>query len=417
VAIVMEASARNEDVAAMFNHENYTATTGKAPPTFTYVPIDGGGVYGGLNDGGTDEAELDVQMVLGGAPGASVSQFSIPNLSDQHILDAYTAIIESNNIDIVTNSFGECELFYAPAYNNGYDFTSGLALYDEFFAFGNLEGITWLASSGDEGGPGCPSTDIVPHFVANFPGSSHFIKGVSTPAVDPNVTSVGGGNLITTFTPPAGSSLNSAYVGEQGFGDPEIPYDEFGIGVNITGGYWGAGGGVSQIFAKPPYQGLVNTGSATFRTEPDIGMLVGGCPGGIAKLPCGPDRSAVVVTIGAPAGSTGVGHRFGFIGTSVSSPELAGALALLVQAAGGRLGNINPALYELSALQIAAGGPSAPAAQQYYHMNIPGFDGAYTSTSAGGYNYIYGNGSPDVRKLFGLTGFAAAGVPRSPSNP
>ncbi|HEX4183564.1 MAG TPA: protease pro-enzyme activation domain-containing protein [Caulobacteraceae bacterium] len=407
VAIVMESNAQNSDVAAMFNHENFTATTGKAPPTYTYVPIDGGGVYGGVNDGGTDEAELDVQMVLGGAPGASVSLLGLPDLSDQHILDAYTLVIESGAFDIVTNSFGECELFYTPAYNNGYDFTSTLALYDEFFELGNLEGVTWFVSSGDEGGPGCPSNNIIPYFIGLTGGPTpHFIKGVSTPAVDPNVTAVGGGNLITSFK---SGSLQSTYVSEQGFGDPEIPYDEFGIGEDITGGYWGAGGGISQIFAKPSYQSLVNSGSTTFRTLPDIGMLVGGCPGGISKLPCGPDRAYVIVTIG--------GARYGFIGTSVSSPELAGATALLVQFAGGRLGNINPGLYTLSAIQIAAGGASAPAADQFYHQNIPGFDGAYTVTSNTGYNFIYGNGSPDIRHLFGMTGLPAAGNPQTASNP
>jgi hypothetical protein len=34
-------------------------------------------------------------------------------------------------------------------------------------------------------------------------------------------------------------------------------------------------------------------------------------------------------------------------------------------------------------------------------MNIPGYDGYYTVASGQGYNYIYGNGSPDVRNLFG----------------
>ena len=282
-----------------------------------------------------------------------------------------------------------------------------------------MEGTTWLVSSGDEGGPGCPSVNIVPHFVASFSGPPvTFVKGVSSPSDSPSATSVGGGNLVTT-TPAFTGDLNSAYISEHGFGDPEVPYDEFGIGVNISGGYWGAGGGLSVLFGKPSYQTLVNTGSTTARTQPDIGMLVGGCPGGISVLPCGPNRSAVVVTIGAPAsgpGSDGAGHRFGFIGTSVSSPEFAGALALAVQYYGGRFGNINPALYALAADQTAAGGVSAPAAKQYYHMNTPGFDGVYSSSAAGGYNYIFGNGTPHVRTLFGLD-VPAAGVPRSPSNP
>jgi len=141
-------------------------------------------------------------------------------------------------------------------------------------------------------------------------------------------------------------------------------------------------------------------------------MLVGGCPAGISSQPCGPDRSSVIVTIGAPAGSNGVGFRYGFIGTSVASPELAGATALLVESVGARLGNINPALYQLSAIQIAT-----PAGNQFYHQGIKGFDGAFTASGAPGYNYVYGNGSPDVRNLFGLTGAPAAGTPRTATNP
>ena len=33
------------------------------------------------------------------------------------------------------------------------------------------------------------------------------------------------------------------------------------------------------------------------------------------------------------------------------------------------------------------------------------------------YNYVYGNGSPDVRKLFGLTAYKPAGVPQTATNP
>jgi subtilase family serine protease len=435
MAFVMESAPLNSDVAAMFEFSNWTALTGKPAPTFTYIPIDGGGSYGGVGDGGTDEASLDVQMELGGAPGAHVSQVSIPDLTDQHILDAYDYVIgdacnlttgvcvlpSSTPFDIVSSSFGGCEQTYLPAYNNGADFTYVLGIYDTLLSIGSLEGVTWLASSGDEAALLCPSNT----YLFGNPNAK-FVLGVSNPSDDPNITSVGGGNLITSYTP---GSYASTYVSENGFGDPEIPYDPYGLGTNVSGGYWGAGGGLSVIFAQPAYQTFLNTGSSTARTQPDLGMMVGGCPGGIAKLPCGPNRSYVIVTIG--------GSRYGFIGTSVSSPEFAGALALLVESlstpnvpGSGRIGIVNYGLYAAGATQIAAGGASAPAGDQFYHMNIPGYDGYYTVTSGQGYNYIYGNGSPDVRNLFGFlhSGYspstanpfpssAPAGIPRTISNP
>ena len=48
------------------------------------------------------------------------------------------------------------------------------------------------------------------------------------------------------------------------------------------------------------------------------------------------------------------------IGTSSSSPEIAGVLALAIQLNGGRLGNVNPLIYSLSLAQTLAGGAKAP---------------------------------------------------------
>jgi len=48
------------------------------------------------------------------------------------------------------------------------------------------------------------------------------------------------------------------------------------------------------------------------------------------------------------------------IGTSSSSPEMAGVLALAVELNGGRLGNVNPLIYSLSAVQTLAGGTGRP---------------------------------------------------------
>jgi hypothetical protein len=242
------------------------------------------------------EANLDVQQELGSAPGAQVVVYDIPTLSDADIIAGYQAVVDDNRADIVNSSFGSCELYYTKDYNGGQDFTFYLTrLYHDVFLQGNAQGITFVASSGDFGAFGCLSltgpNDIGPPA----------IKGVSPPAIDPNVTAVGGTNLQTTFIP---GGLNSAYVSENAFQDPidpasGFPYDR-----------WGSGGGVSIIFEKPPYQYLVNTRSDR-RTNPDISMHMGGCPS-IAVHPCDPGRSFDYEVLS--------GRLVGVIGTSASSP-------------------------------------------------------------------------------------------------
>ena len=404
VAVLMTDLLFDDDVGAAFDHEKFTAITGKPAPSVTTVTVDGGGVQDGP---GSFEASLDVQQVLGGAPGTAVTLVSIPDLTDASILDGYSYIVDNNKHDIVNSSFGGCELGYTAPYNNGTDLTYILQHYHEIFLQGNAQGITFVASSGDQGGPMCPSPDY------GTGPNPVFGPGVSSPADDPNVTAVGGGNLVTTTST---TSLDSTYVRESAFADPDVPYDIYGLGTNVSGGVWGAGGGVSSIFRKPAYQLLANTGSSRWRTLPDVGMQVGGCPLDLAAS-CGADDSAAVVAYGVNEG----GGFYGVIGTSVSSPEFVGALALYEQQLGKknhRMGNANVYLYAAGALQSLAGGTHAPAALQFFHRGIPGFDGLYNGSSpSANYDYIYGNGSPDVRKLFGLTRYPAAGVPQTATNP
>jgi subtilase family serine protease len=418
VAILMSDLIYPDDVAAAFTHEKFTAITGKPAPSVKTVLIDGGGI---VNGDGSFEASLDVQQVLGGAPGSNVTLVSIPDLQNQSILDGYTYIVDNNTFDIVNSSFGGCELEYFPAYNQGEDFRYVLQALHEVFLQGNAQGITFVASSGDQGGPACPSPDY------GFPGATNsvFGPGISSPSDDPNVTAVGGGNLITA----ADGTLNSAYVRESAFGDQLAPYDIYGVKQLVSGGYWGAGGGISSYFKKPLYQLLANTGTFAWRTNPDIGMQVGGegfsglngsapgfCNGN--AISCSPDDSSVLTAYDIDDPDNG--GFFFTIGTSVSSPEFVGALAIYEQQFGKhhRQGNVNYFLYAQGAIQSLFGGAHAPAALQFYHRNIPGNDGYWNGGfPSSNYDYIYGNGSPDVRKLFGLRNYPAAGLPQTPSNP
>jgi subtilase family serine protease len=415
IAILMSSDVLDSDIDMVFTHEKFTTYSGLSanPKLYKRVMVDGGAT---TSSDAFDEASLDTQEALTGAPGAHVDLYAIPDLSDAHIIDGYNSIVADNEADVVSSSFGECELYYTAAYNDGTDYTSLLKTEHEIYLQGNAQGITFLASSGDEAGLEC----VTP---AYFNGqASQYVAGVSTPAADPNVTAVGGTNVVTRYT---AGSLDSTYVGENAYSDPLEPEDPYGVGVTISNAVWGAGGGVSQIFGKPVYQWLspINTGSSRYRALPDVGMQVGGCPYG-AVTPCNGGDTAVnghgntqrSYVIVADAGS-----YVGLIGTSVSSPEFASATALLVQLHG-RQGNLNPYLYLLGALQSATGIDDPIWPTTAFHRNIPGYNGVVSNDKPKQFgrfyfNYTVGNGTPIVTHFIGAPLVAAAGAPQTSSNP
>jgi subtilase family serine protease len=140
--------------------------------------------------------------------------------------------------------------------------------------------------------------------------------------------------------------------------------------------------------------------------------MMGGCPGdadltaqNCLDLP----RSAVIVWIG--------GGPALLIGTSSSSPEMAGVLALAVELNRGRLGNVNPLIYALSAVQTIFGGTRAPKELQYFHRNISGNNNGFTVKPGQAYSEVLGNSTLDIKNFLQLQGVAPAGAPGTPSNP
>ncbi len=371
IAIVISSDVLDSDLAAYFGHEKLSPV-----PVITRRPVNGGGAFN-PNSGDSFEASLDVQQSLGSAPGASLLLYDIPDLSDDNILLAYQAVVDENRADVVSSSFGLCELYYTAAYNSGVDYTSILKNFNDVFRQGNAQGITFVASSGDSGAYGC--TDV---------SGTVITKGVENPADDPNVTGVGGTNLVTASIT---GSRRSTYVSENAYFDTFDPAQGA-----LPNEIWGSGGGISQIFKKPWYQALVNTRAST-RTVPDIALHMGGCPTG--SLPCGPDRSAVITAVD----EANVGGYYLLIGTSASAPEFAGLLAVTEQSLGTRLGNANGYIYALAAVF---------GDRVYRHP--PGNNGYPTRHD---YDYVLGNGTPRAAAFVLRPGIPLAGDPWTPSNP
>ena len=407
IGTVISSDVLDSDVQLIFDHEHFSTTTGTPDPTLFARRLVNGGAPFSTSSNASFEASLDVQEELTGAPGAHVILYNMPSLLDADIIDAYTAVVDDNKLDAVSSSFGECESYYLPAYNNGTDYTATLYYEHELYMQGNSQGITFLASSGDSAGKECISTS----YFHGKPGRA--IAGASTPATDPNVTAVGGTNVVTAYDV---GTLDSVYAGENAWLDQEAVSDPYGFGAPVSGQVWGAGGGASVLFKAPTYQSKAMTGS-TMRMTPDIGMQVGGCPGSAVDYNAtlkvcngenksydgngNTNRSAVVIAFG--------GSRYGVIGTSVSSPEFTSVLALLIEK-NGRMGDMGPYIYRSSALQAAGG-------LRVYHTMIPGFNGVIQSNISSTYNVSTGVGTPIVTAFLREPGLPQAGTPQTPSNP
>ncbi len=379
IGIVAASDFLDSDVATYFGSE------GLAPPAIVRRPVDGGSPPFDITNELSQEVSLDVQQAAGSAPGARLVVYQAPDATvTPSFLDMYTAIDEDNQADVVSTSFGLCELFFLPSYNNGTDYTYLLALFHDLFLQGNAQGITFVESSGNNGAQGGECTDT---------SRTNAIFGVQAWTDDPNVTGVGGTNLITSSIP---GSLQSTYVSENATFDSFLPGSGF-----ANGAIWGSGGGKSVIWTKPIYQTFVNTGAAT-RSVPDVAMMMGGCPFGAAP-PCGiqptPNRSAFITVLG--------GSLFLLVGTSGSSSEFAGLQATADEILASRTGNANYLIYLLA-------NAGCIGTQPIFHNDIIGNNG-YPSNP--GYNFVLGNGTPYGFAYALAPNAPLAGDPQTPSNP
>jgi subtilase family serine protease len=184
------------------------------------------------------EETLDVEAVHGMAPAAKIVFVGAPN--NYRDLDvAMNHVVDQHLAQIVTNSYGYSTELLPPGYVKPFEDTLIQAA---------IEGIGVYFSSGDNGD-----------------GSSRF--GFATtdwPPSSPWVTAVGGTSL--------GVDQTSTRVLETGWGTSDYSCDTTTLACTRSEWLYGAGGGVSQIFAEPQYQ--VDAGlSLAGRGVPDVAAL------------------------------------------------------------------------------------------------------------------------------------------------
>jgi len=239
------------------------------------------------------EISLDVEWSHAIAPGATIDLVLAKSDQDPDILAAQQYVVNKNLGDVLSQSFGEAETCMSPAV---------LTAQHQAFEAALKEHMSVFASAGDDGAalPNCAGTA--------------YIKSVGTPASDPLVTGVGGTHLNANYT-------TGNYYSES-------VWNNSGEATDAGAG----GGGFSTIYPRPSYQRAAHTGSA-FRGVPDV-TYNGDVYGGVLVV----------------WSSSGLGAGLFWIigGTSAGSPQWAGITALADQAAGHRLGFLNPSLYALA---------------------------------------------------------------------
>ncbi|QCO31155.1 peptidase S8 [Metallosphaera sedula] len=266
-----------------------------APPNFSIIPI---GPYDpnlGITQGWAGEISLDVESAHAMAPGANIVLY-IAN-GNLPLSSVIAEIVSQDKVDTLSQSFSIPDEFI-PEFS-GSLFYQCVVLTDQYYAMGNAEGITFLASSGDGGGSGY---------------SAGPLGSVGYPASSPFVTAMGGTTTYITF---GGFSFNVTAWSNYGFVPP---------GVN----YGGSTGGISQVEPKPYYQWGLTTpkGFPNGKEIPDISANADVYPG---------------IYIVCPGNVTAISG-----GTSEASPLTAGLLTLVMQYTHSKLGNINPDLYYLA---------------------------------------------------------------------
>jgi subtilase family serine protease len=252
------------------------------------------------------EETLDVEAVHGMAPLANIVFVGAPN-NFQDLDAALNHVVDRGLAQIVSNSYGFDTEVLPPGF---------IKPYEDTILQGAIEGIGIYFSSGDNS----DESLVVGYRTTDWPASSPF------------VTAVGGTSLAV-------DAANN-YLFETGWGTFTASWT--GTAWNPTPpGAWlyGAGGGVSQLFAEPSYQsGVVQASvfSAQDRTgravpdiaanaDPNTGYLIG-------ETQTFPDGTVKYSE-----------YRVG--GTSLACPLIAGIMALADQAAGQPHGFANPFFY------------------------------------------------------------------------
>lgn len=272
-AVVGDADFLDTDLAGYLKYFGVTRTG----PATVRVPVDGGAPRGISGD--SVETTLDVETIVSIAPGTALYVYTVPPEPDlRYFADMYAKIVSDNKVDTVNTSYSECETAFVPSFPKAAD-----AIEKQ----GNALGITFHASSGDDG-----------------------------------VHTYGCGNAVTVGTPT--DTIHNVSVG----GTIEDVNHSSGqetseVGWNDASG--ATGGGVSTLFVLPAHQKSIKTIIKSGRNLPDV------------AFDASPFTGESLYFEGQFDGPIG--------GTSLSSPIFGAGLTIIDELNKSRAGFFTPKLY------------------------------------------------------------------------
>ncbi len=365
-----------------------------SPYRISKVMVDGGTpIQAGAGD---DETSIDVEQSGGLAPGADIRVYIAPNTNNGFIDLFYTAASE-NLADTVSISWGEAEEFYfAAVLNDGVDYTGQMLAIDQALLEGAAQGQSFFAASGDSGAYDVNNPAIPAGLGFGFAP----VLSVDSPANDPYITAAGGTTVPTTLHSVKHPSCPAITISdEQVWGWDYINNDWASCYPFPDDALFptGAGGGVSSFWPTPYYQqsfpGIQQTQPGqsviywpNFPSSEGAQDLLD-LPGGFGgrnlpdlSLNADPETGYVVIdcTDYPPSKANPHCAATGYGGTSFVAPQLNGITALIDQAAGGRVGLLNPVIYPLQ--QATAfwkyGQPfnDITAGDDWFYDGVPGYD-------------------------------------------
>jgi hypothetical protein len=301
------------------------------------------------------EADLDVQVSGGVAPKATV-KFVVSETPTTGVtagIDLSALYIVDNNIAaVLSESYGACESDLGVTGNKFYN-----ALWEQAAA----QGITVLASSGDNGSAGCDDPNS-----EDFATAGLAISGISS---TPFNVAVGGTDFSYTVSSPSSVYWNitnsgtpatesaKSYIPESTWNDTcalaglsgctsSIINADSGTGVDLVA----ASGGPSAVYTKPPWQsGITGMPADGKRDTPDISLFASNGQNNSFYIVCQQDfTNTNSCDLSSPFSTfEAVG------GTSASVQAFAGIMALINQSQATvsdpapRQGNANYILYKL----------------------------------------------------------------------